>query len=87
MHQAIKAEQLLIQSDIACAALPTPREIAVSCGQCLLVAAAQQTDMLQLLAANKVRWSKLFSRTAVSQQYLYEKLDEYGGSCGTTVNI
>jgi hypothetical protein len=63
--------------------LPTPREIDISCGQCLLFLALQQADIIRLFAADKVRWSKLFSRTAVGQVYIYEKITEFGGLCGT----
>ncbi|MDF2568798.1 MAG: hypothetical protein K0R55_402 [Sporomusa sp.] len=68
--------------------LPTPREIDISCGQCLLFSAKQQTALLSQLAVAKVRWSKLFSRTLIGDGvYVYEKIAEYGGSCGTTANI
>lgn len=85
MQQAIKAEKILTAKGIITYALPTPREIAVSCGQCLLFAAGQQTTVLDLFAADKVRWSKLFSRNVVGNGvYIYEKLAEYGGWHGTT---
>ena len=79
----MKAEKVLDRQGIAVAALPTPREIAISCGQCLLFAAGQQEEILKLLAAAHVRWSKLFSRTRVETVYIYEKITEYGGYCGT----
>ena len=83
VQHAIKAEKLLEQNGIACYALPTPREIDISCGQCLLFAAGQQAEIIRLFVAGKVRWSKLFSRTAAGQNYIYEKIAEYGGLCGT----
>ena len=79
VHQAIKAEKILGQNGISVYALPTPREIDISCGQCLLFAAGRQAEILALLAAAHVRWSKLFSRTQAEKACIYEKLSEYGG--------
>ncbi|HWR44072.1 DUF3343 domain-containing protein [Sporomusa sp.] len=80
IHQAIKAEKILAQNGIPSYALPTPREIDISCGQCLLFAAKQQDTLLSLFAATKVRWSKLFSRTSAGDSvYIFEKITEYGG--------
>ena len=83
VQHAIKAEKLLAQSGIGCYGLPTPREIDISCGQCLLFADRQQEAIIKLFTDNRVRWSKLFSRTAAGQIYMYEKIAEYGGLCGT----
>ena len=80
VHQAVKAEKLLTQSGIPAYALPTPREIDISCGQCLLFAAEQELVILDRLAASRVCWSKLFSRTLAGDNvYVYEKITEYGG--------
>ncbi|WP_084576722.1 DUF3343 domain-containing protein [Sporomusa malonica] len=80
IHQAIKAEKMLAENGIMIYALPTPRVIDISCGQCLLFSAKQQTALLSLLAKFKVRWSKLFSRTLIGDGlYIYEKITEYGG--------
>jgi len=86
VHQSIKAEKVLGQKGLDFFALPTPREIDISCGQCLLVKAVQQAAIIELFTVDKVRWSKLFSRTATGQTYLYEKITEYGGLCGTTAD-
>jgi hypothetical protein len=70
----------LAQNGIPAYALPTPREIDISCGQCLLFAARQQDLILSLFAAARVRWSKLFSRTLAGDTvYIFEKITEYGG--------
>ncbi|CQR70007.1 hypothetical protein SOV_52860 [Sporomusa ovata DSM 2662] len=87
VHQSIKAEKVLGQNGMDFYVLPTPREIDISCGQCLLFKASQQVAIMQLFAVGKVRWSKLFRRIAVGQTYLYEKITEYGGSRGTTADI
>ncbi|WP_170233372.1 DUF3343 domain-containing protein [Sporomusa termitida] len=80
MHQAVKAEKLLAQNGIPAYALPTPREIDISCGQCLLFAARQEHLIFNLFAAARVRWSKLFSRALAGDNvYVYEKITEYGG--------
>ncbi|SDE78479.1 DUF3343 domain-containing protein [Sporomusa acidovorans] len=86
VHQSIKAEKVLAQRGIVAYAFPTPREIDISCGQCLLFEASWQTVILQLFAAEKVRWTKLFSRIPSRKAAIYEKITEYGGTCGTTVD-
>ncbi|WP_371381824.1 DUF3343 domain-containing protein [Sporomusa aerivorans] len=47
VHQAVKAEKVLDRQGIAVAALPTPREIAISCGQCLLFVAGRRGGNLK----------------------------------------
>lgn len=83
----MKAEKILEQNEIIAQALPTPREIDISCGQCLLFMARQQAAIIQIFAINKVRWSKLFSRTTAGQIFIYEKIADYGGLRGTTADI
>lgn len=58
-------------------ALPTPREIDISCGQCLLFRSSCQHQVLSLLKEADVRWSKLLSRNDAGK--VYEMLAEYGG--------
>lgn len=53
------------------AEIPTPREIDISCGQCLLFAAADQEAVLALLAGGKVQWSKLFLRNYDAKEYIH----------------
>ncbi|WP_371369942.1 DUF3343 domain-containing protein [Sporomusa rhizae] len=79
VHHAIKAEKVLGKHGIAIYALPTPREIDISCGQCLLFMASGQDKVMNLLADDHVRWSKLFSRTHTGTAYIYEKILECGG--------
>ncbi|WP_425061463.1 DUF3343 domain-containing protein [Sporomusa carbonis] len=80
VHHAIKAEKILSDAGIPAYALPTPRQIDISCGQCLLFAAAQENKLLSLLTGHKVRWAKLFSRVpAGNGTYIYEKINDYGG--------
>jgi hypothetical protein len=78
IHHAIKAERLLRTANIAATAVPTPREISISCGQCLLFAAGDEEALLAILQTSQVRWSKLFCRDVVRR--LYEKIANYGGS-------
>lgn len=70
VHHALRAAKLLEQAGIAMAEVPTPREIDISCGQCLLFAAADQAAALTLLNESKVHWSKLFVRNAVTKEYI-----------------
>jgi len=55
--------------------MPTPREIAISCGQCLVFKAADQELVLDILRSAQVQWSKLFSRDSGTR--LYEQLADY----------
>jgi hypothetical protein len=77
VHHAIRAERLLTAVGIRVMPLPTPREIDISCGQCLLFYATDQDRALSLLAGEDVRWAKLFSRDAAHR--MYEKMAEYEG--------
>lgn len=80
VHHAIRAEKLLMQAGIKVIALPTPREIDISCGQCLLFLAADQNAVLDTLQQGLVKWSKLFRRNA--EMRVYEELADYkGGKC------
>jgi len=77
VHHAIRAERLLTEAAIKVMALPTPREISISCGQCLLFNAESQEEALAILKKADVLWSKLFSRDASGK--VYEKLADYKG--------
>lgn len=76
VHQAIKAETVLLQIGVRTTALPTPREISISCGQCLLFAKQDEAKVMEAFAANGVMWSKVYSRDA--ERRVYELLAEYG---------
>ncbi len=76
VHDAVRAEHLLTDAGITVAARPTPREIDLSCGHSLLLAAADQDAALAVLADGGARWSKLYRRLAAR---VWEKISEYGG--------
>lgn len=69
VHHAIRAERLLCLAGISIVALPTPREIDINCGQCLLFQAKDETSVLHILQHGQVKWSKLFSRNAGTRYY------------------
>ncbi len=77
VHQALRAEKLLTAEGIKTEAVPTPREVDISCGQCLLFSSASEQAVLKLLAGSQVRWSKLFYRDYSAK--IYEKLLDRGG--------
>jgi hypothetical protein len=77
VHHAIRAENTLLEAGINVVALPTPREIDISCGQCLLFTAAYQAVIWDILRQQHIRWAKMFSRDA--RQRRYEQLAEYEG--------
>ena len=72
VHHAIRAEKLLLAAGIIVVTLPTPREIDISCGQCLLFAATDEQKTLLTLRDHQVQWSKLFTRNI--QDRVYEEL-------------
>lgn len=73
VHHEIRAEKLLLAAGITVIALPTPREIDISCGQCLLFEAADQKSLLEILHNHHVQWSKLFIRNI--QDRVYEEIE------------
>ncbi len=74
VHHAIRGEKLLLDAGIKVIALPTPREIDISCGHCLLFKAGDGPAALTILRDGKVQWSKLFKRDGRAR--MYEKLAE-----------
>ncbi|SPF53828.1 hypothetical protein SBF1_7010004 [Candidatus Desulfosporosinus infrequens] len=60
VHHAMRAEKLLTAAEIKIDALPTPREIDISCGECILFMAADQQRVIKILDDHQVRWTKLF---------------------------
>jgi hypothetical protein len=77
VFQAIKAENLLAGAKIECLSIPTPREISISCGQCLIYKGEDHEAVMVILNHDNVRWSKLYSRDSVNR--VYEKLSEFEG--------
>lgn len=69
VHHEIRAEKLLLAAGINVIALPTPREIDISCGQCLLFEAVHQTILIKILHEHQVQWSRLFKRNAHDRVY------------------
>ncbi len=74
VHDVVRAEQLLTAAGIIVVARPTPREIDLSCGQSLLLAAGDLEAALAVLAKNAARWNKLYRRVAARA---WEKISEY----------
>jgi Protein of unknown function (DUF3343). len=74
VHDAVRAEHLLAAAGIKIIARPTPREIDLSCGHSLLLAASDQPAALAVLAAGAARWGKIYRRLA---DRVWEKICEY----------
>jgi len=64
VHHSLRAEQALAAAGIRTVAVPTPREIALSCGQALLYASADDAAVLAILAGAGIKWSGLYRREA-----------------------
>ena len=73
VHHSIRAEKLLLTAVITVDALPTPREIDISCGECLLFMATNQLQAIKILDNNGVCWTKLFKCNI--QERVYEEME------------
>ena len=73
VHHSIRAEKLLLAAGIEALAMPVPREIHISCGQCLLFVARDESRVLSILQDHQAQWSKLFKRNI--QERIYEELE------------
>jgi len=73
VHHAIRAEKLLLAAGIIAVSLPTPNEIDISCGQCLLFTATDQQRALITLQDHHAQWSRLFKRNI--RDRVYEELE------------
>lgn len=73
VHHAIRAEKILLEIGITVIALPTPREIDISCGQCLLFTAIDQERVVDILNEKAAKWSRLFKRDI--QNRVYEEIE------------
>ena len=77
VHQAIFAERVLKEGQVKTIAMPTPREIDLSCGHCLLFKESNEQELLDILEKNKVVWSKIFERIMPERRYVL--IGQYGG--------
>jgi hypothetical protein len=73
VHHAMRAEKLLVAAGIKIDDLPTPREINISCGECLLFMATDQEQVMEILASHQVCWTKLFQCNMLDR--VYEELE------------
>lgn len=73
VHHAMRAEKLLLKAGITVKDLPTPREIDISCGECLLFMATDQQQAMRILSDNQVCWTKFFKCNM--QDRVYEELE------------
>lgn len=69
VHHAIRAEVLLQRKGIDTILVPTPREIDVSCGQCLLFSAVHTDEIFALLEEKELQWSKFFACPKPNEYY------------------
>ena len=72
VHQAIRAEQLLLKADVSVEMVPTPREISASCGQSVRFPAGSADAVLALLEREKIAFRGIYS--AAEGQRIYELL-------------
>ena len=72
VHQAIRAEQRLLQAGVPVEMGPTPREISASCGQSVRFPAGSADAVLALLEQKKIAFRGIYSGT--EGQRIYELL-------------
>ncbi len=77
VHQAIRAEQLLLKADVPVEMVPTPREISASCGQSVRFPAGSAAAVLALLERENIAFRGIYS--IAEDQRIYELLIAGGG--------
>ncbi|MBU2700650.1 hypothetical protein Ga0466249_001742 [Sporomusaceae bacterium BoRhaA] len=77
VHQAVLAEEALNQAGISVLLIPTPRDLAISCGMCLLFSQLMEDTVFEIFSKQHILWSKYYSCQA--ERRLYEKLGDYKG--------
>jgi len=77
IHQAIKAERIVLQALVKAKFRPTPRELSVSCGLSMIFSAAEQEPFINLFMANGVVWNNLFALTREEGAKKYERIGNY----------
>ena len=73
VHHAIRAEKLLLAANIKIVSVPTPREIDVSCGQCLLFTLEDHGKIKKIFHDQQLKWKKIFKCNL--QKRVYEELE------------
>lgn len=63
IHQAIRAEQLLLRAGLQVELVPTPREISASCGQSIRYLEVDSEIIQGLLERENVRFQGIYSKT------------------------
>ena len=72
VHQAIRAEQLLLKADVSVEMVPTPREISASCGQSVRFAEDAAEPVKALLERERIVFRGIYAQ--VPGQRIYEQL-------------
>ena len=72
VHQAIRAEQILLKAGLRVELLPTPREISASCWQSLKFPADALETIQKILEQEKIVFRGIYS--ACAEQRVYERL-------------
>ncbi|MFA6076081.1 MAG: DUF3343 domain-containing protein [Negativicutes bacterium] len=77
VHQAMKAERVLLQAGVKVKFRPTPRELSVSCGQSMLFDNADEVVIMAAFFTETVTWSNMFAITETEGANKYAKLGSY----------
>lgn len=73
VHQAIRAEKVLLGVGMLFEMIPTPREISVSCGQSIEVASGEKDAAEKALREAGVQIKAVYSRNKAKRSF--ERLD------------
>ena len=77
VHQAIKAERVVLKAGVKAKFRPTPRELSVSCGQSMVFSADDQDQIMGAFDENSVVWNNLFELTGAEGAKQYEHIGNY----------
>lgn len=73
IHQAIRAEKMLLEQGVTLEMIPTPREISASCGQSIEVELADGTAAEKSLRDAGVQVKAVYSRD--KDRRVFERMD------------
>lgn len=78
VHEAIRAQDVYEKAGLPVKGVPTPRDIDISCGVCLLYFSKDEQQILSLAQEKDIEWSFCYDRSAVEGRYtlLQKRLKE-----------
>lgn len=69
VHEAIRAQAIYEEAGLPVKGVPTPRDIDISCGVCLLYYSKDEQQILSLAQDQEIEWSFCYDRSAAENRY------------------